>query len=366
MKFFITIVLLMIPLYLGAQEFNESDLDSLLTLPGIVETYYSEGSELKARYLQELVQDAVIFYQDKLQDTFDIKLLVLNKKDWKLLVGGPYFLYGFSRDPDRIEMGVHNLFKIKLPEDETLYGKNEAFLWDFVAVHELGHYISSHKKVKGIRWTSEFFADYLMLGFLLEKIPDWKPPSSISTIFKYLPFKHKSLEDFGKYYSRTDPLNTSIYHAKFEELAFKIFEKDGWDFMYEYIDRYTQEINPPPDRNHLVEYSVAEFRTMEPEIFDEWLAEMRVTYHPLIIIISLLVLIVAIRSFDKSNRILSNTGLKTRKRYKILGVPTRLILTQTKHIENKRNRIHLMLIIGFRPIMYFGLLLFILLLILHH
>ncbi len=365
MKFYITIVLPIISLYLGAQEFKESDLDRLLSLPGIVETYYSEGCELKARYLQELVQDAVIFYQNKLQDTFDLKLLVLSKKDWKSLVGGPYILYGFSRDPDRIEMGVHNLFKIKLPDNETLYGKNEAFLWDFIAVHELGHYISSHKKVKGIRWTSEFFADYIMIGFLLEKIPDWKLPSSISTIYKYLPFKHKSLEDFGKYYSRMDPLNTSIYHAKFEQLAVKIFIESGWDFLYEYIDRFTKEIHPPPDRNHLVEYTVAEFQKMEPEIFNEWIAEMRKTYHPLIIIIFLLAIIVTIRSLDNSYRILTNTGLKARKSYKILGVPTLLILSQLKHIEYQKNR-KLKLIVGLRPIMYLGLLLLILLLLLHH
>jgi hypothetical protein len=365
MKFYITMVLLVISSSLGAQEFKESDLDGFLSLPGIVETYYSEGCELKARYLQELVQDAVIFYQDILQDTFDLKLLVLNKKDWKSSIGGSYFLYGFSRDPDRIEMGVHNLFRIKLPDNETLYGKNEAFLWDFVAVHELGHYISSHKKVKGIRWTSEFFADYIMIGFLLEKIPDWKPPSSISTIYKYLPFKHKSLEDFGKYYSRMDPLNTSIYHAKFQQLAFNIFAESGWDFLYEYIDRYTKEINPPPDRNHLIEYSVAEFQRMEPEIFNEWIAEMRETYHPLIIIIFLLAIIVTIRSLDNSFRILTSAGLKARKSYKIFGVPTLLILSQLKHIEYQKNR-KLKLIVGLRPIMYLSLLLLILLLLLHH
>ena len=365
MKFYITIVLLIISLNLGAQEFRESDLDSLLSFPGKVETYYSEGCELKARYLQELVQDAVIFYQNKLQDTIDIKLLVLNNNDWKSLIGGPYILYGFSRDPDRIEMGVHNFFKIKLPDNEILYGKNEAFLWDFVAVHELGHYISIHKQVKGIRWTSEFFADYIMIGFLLEKIPDWKLPSSISTIYKYLPFKYKSLEDFGTYYSRMDPLNTSIYHAKFVQLAVKIFIERGWDFLYEYIDRFTKEINPPPDRNHLVEFTIAEFQKMEPEIFNEWNAEMRKTYHPLIIIIFLVAIIVAIRSLDNSYRMLTNTGLKVRKSYKILGVPTLLILTQLKHIEYQKNR-KLKLIVGLRPIMYLSLLLLILLLLLHH
>ncbi len=366
MKFCITIGLLIIPLFLGAKELKESDLESLLFFPGIVETYYSEGNEIKARYLQELVQDAVVFFQDKLQDTFDIKLLVLDKKDWKLLVGGPYILYGFSRDPDRIEMGVHNLFKIELPENETLYGKNEAFLWDFIAVHELGHYISYHKKVKGIRWTSEFFADYIMIGFLLEKIPDWKLPSSISTFYKYLPFKHKSLEDFGKYYSSIGPLNNSIYQAKFEQLAVKIFNKRGWDFMFEYMENFTQEINPPPDRNHLLELTVAEFQKMEPAIFNEWNEEMKQTYHPLIIIVFLLAIIVVIKSMDNSYRILADDGIKTKKSYKIFGAPSLLIASQIKNVEYQKNKSKLKRIIGLRPIMYLSLILLILLLLLHH
>jgi hypothetical protein len=95
-----TLVLIVISMYLGAQEVKESDLDRLLSLPGIVQTYYSEDCETKARYLRELVHDAVIYFQDKLQDTFDIKLLVLNRKDLKSLVGGPYILPQFSKNPD--------------------------------------------------------------------------------------------------------------------------------------------------------------------------------------------------------------------------------------------------------------------------
>lgn len=357
---------LLIPLCLGAQGFKESDLDKLHLLPGKVETYCSKDCETKAEYLQELVQDAVIFFQNRLKDTFDIKLLVLNKSDWKLLVGGPYVLPDFAKDPDRIEMGINELFKIKLPENETLYGKDEAFLWDFIAVHELGHYISQRNKVKSIRWTSEFFADYIMIGFILEKIPDWKLPSSVSTFFKYLPFKYKSLEDFGNYYSRMDPLNYSIYQAKFEELAFQIVKKRGWNFMYEYIDRFSRDINPPPDRNHLVELTIAEFQKLEPEIFNDWIKGMRKTYHPLIILSILLSIIILIRLLDNSFWIFKNTGLKTKKRYRIFGVPTLLILSQLKHIENQKNKIKLKLIIGLRPVMYICLLLLVLLLLLHH
>src|SRR4030042_4909041 len=105
--------LLIIPSFILAQELKKSDLDKLQLLPGMVETYCSKDSEAKAKYLQVLVQDAVVFFQNKLQDTFDIKLLVLNKSDWKLLVGGPYVLSDFAKDPDRIEMGTNEIYKIK-------------------------------------------------------------------------------------------------------------------------------------------------------------------------------------------------------------------------------------------------------------
>jgi hypothetical protein len=274
-------------------------------------------------------------------------------------------LPGFSRDPDRIEMGVYNRFKIKLPDGETLFGEQEAFFWDFIAIHELGHYISQHKKIKGIRWTSEFFADYIMIGFLLEKIPDWESPSSVSSYYKYLPFKHKSLGDFGRYYASMGPLNMSIYHAKFQQLAFKIFEQRGWDFLYEYIDRFTREINPPPDRNHLVELSIAEFQKMQPDIFNEWNAGMRQTYHPIIIFILLLAIIITVRSLDNSYRIFTVAGLKTRKSFRILGVPLLMILSRLKHFEYPQ-KMKLKLIAGLKPIMYVSLLLLVLLLLLYH
>jgi hypothetical protein len=352
-----------------AQEFKESDLDRLLILHGKVNTYYSKGCETKAKYLQELVQDAVIFFENKLQDTFDIKLLVLNRRDWKLLVGGSYLLQHFNKDPDRIEMGsrINQLYKIKLPENGSLYGKHEAYFWDFVAVHELGHYISQHNKIKGISWTKEFFADYIMIGFLLEKIPDFKMPSSDSMFFRYMPLKYKSLKDFRNKSSKIDPLNlTEIsYQTKFEELAFRIFKKRGWNFMFDYIDRFTFTKSPPPEKNHL-EFTITEFQKMEPEIFNEWLDGMRKTYHPLLVLFTLIVIIGTIRLIDNSYNIFTSQGLLIKKRYKIFGIPTLSIISKLKSVESLKIKRKLKLIMGLRPIMYLCLFLLILLLILHH
>jgi hypothetical protein len=356
---------LLISFHSFAQELIEPDLDKLLLLPGKVNTYYSQGCEIKAKYLQELIQDAVIFFENKLGDTIDIKLLVLNKQDWRLMVGGPYILYQFVNDPARIEMGTNELFKIKLPNNKTLYGKKEAYIWDFIAVHELGHFISQQNKIKHIRWTSEFFADYIMIGFMLEKMPDWQLPSSIGTLFKYLPFKYKSLNDFEKNNPRIDPLNYSIYEAKFEELAFNIFKKRGWCFMSDYIKRF-RNVSPPPDKSHLVELTIAEFQKMEPEIFNEWLAGMRKTYHSFMVLCILISIVIAIRLFDDSYGIFYQYGLTIKKRYRIFGVPTLLIIPKLNSFESLKIKRKLKLLVILRPIFFLCLLLIILLLILHH
>lgn len=365
-KLFILTGILIIPLYLEAQELQESDLDKLHYLPGKVETFYSTGCENKAIFLQEITLDAVAFFENKLQDTFDIKLLVLNRRDWRSLVGGPYLISGFSRNPDRIEIGDYNLYKIKLRKNETLYGKDKAFLFDLIVVHELGHYISHKKKIKSIRWTSEFFADYLLIGFVLEKIPYWNLPSYGGVFFKYLPFKHKSLKEFEENYSRLGPLNMMIYHYKLQELAFKIFKKRGWDFMYEYIDRYTQDLLPPPEKNHLVDLTVSDFQKMEPEIVNEWIAGMQKTYHPLVVLLLLLAGAVTIRLLDNSYTVFSQGQYITKRSHKLFGIPALQIRSNVKFFENQKVARRLKLIMALRPLMYLFFILFILLLLLHH
>jgi len=347
-----------------AQKFKESDLDKLLLLPGKVNTYYSNGCETKAKYLQEFVQDAVIFFESKLRDTFEIKLLVLNKSDWKLLVGGSYVLTGrYEKRPDRIIMGIKESYKINLADDKILYGKKEAFYWDLIAFHELGHFISHRNKLYVLSWMGEFFADYIFIGFTHEKIPEWQFPYEISnTLFKYLPLKYKSLEDFRD--TGIDPVNYSLYEGKFVDLANKIFEKKGWNFMYEYLERF--KIKPTIDRKLIFQKFISDFKEMEPEIFNEWQLGMRKTYHPYLVFFTLFAIIGIIRFFDNSYTIFTNLGLKTKKRFRILGVSTFSILSKLKSLDNSRLKRKLKLIMWLRPLMYLSLILIILLLLLHH
>lgn len=352
-----------------AQELKVSDLSKLMLLPGKVNTYYSKDCETKALYLQELVQDAVQFFEIKLKDTFDLKLLVLNKSDWKIFVGGPYILPNLSNNPYRIETGVNELFKIKFLDDKTLYGKKEVFFWDFITVHELGHYISQRNKLKTIRWGSEFFANYIMIGFMMERLPNWQFQLYGSTFFKYLPLKYKSIEDFENKSSRIDPVNYSLYQAKFEELAYMIFIERGWSFMFEYIDKTKNTETKNIDLKNkklLLELSLNRFQNIEPEIFDEWNQGMRQTYHSYMIIFILIIIALSIRFFDNSYEIFTKRGLKTQNRYRILGVPTITILRNLKSFEEVKIKKKLKVISSFRPVMYLCILLLLLLVVLHH
>lgn len=351
-KYFLTFILLIIPQIIWNQELKESDYHRLPMIPGKVITYYSEGHQSRAEYLKALVEDAIGFFEKKLGDTIDIILIVMDKKDWKMISTETYPFPSISNDPVRIEMGVPELFKIKLPENKMLHDRNEAFVWDFVSIHELGHYISQRydnkNKTKTISlWSAEFFADYIQMGFLNEKIPEWKFPSFVKVAFKYLPLKYKSLEDYSKNMSIANGL---LYQSKFQELAYNIFKKSGWNFMKEYFVKCKNKY--PIDKSLIIKSSIINLREIEPEVFDEWLSGMRKTYHPWLFLSVLLLIICALRYIDNSYLIFNNQGFKTKKRNKILGVPTISIFANLKKIVNPKIRRRLIQIIVIRPIMY--------------
>jgi hypothetical protein len=363
-KYFLTFILLILLQSIWTQELTESDFYKLPMLPGKVITYYSEGHQARAEYLKALVEDAIGFFEKRLGDTIDIILLVMDRKDWKNISAETYPIPSISKDPVIIETGVPELFKIKLPKNEMLYNRNKAFVWDFVSIHELGHYISQDydykNKTKTISaWSAEFFADYIQMGFLNEKIPNWQFPSFVKIAFKYLPLKYKSLEDYSK---NMNIVNCLLYQSKLQELAYKIFKKSGWNFMNEYLIKCKSKY--PIDKSLIVKTSIINIREIEPEVFDEWLSGMRKTYLPWLFLSVLLMIICGLRYIDNSNLIFNNQGIKTKKVYKFLGVPTFSIFTYLKKIETPKIRRRLILIIVIRPMMYILISLIILMLVL--
>lgn len=87
---------------------------------------------------------------------------------------------------------------------------------------------------------------------MLEKMPDFHLPNWAFSFWRAIPFKYKSINDFENA-EDTNPMNYSVYEMKFYELAFKIFEKDKWDYIkihldtFQYYNNYYRrpEINKP-------------------------------------------------------------------------------------------------------------------------
>jgi hypothetical protein len=55
-----------------------SNIGHLELMPGKTETYYVEGHKDKAEYLQILIEDAVLFHENLLKDTFSFELWALD------------------------------------------------------------------------------------------------------------------------------------------------------------------------------------------------------------------------------------------------------------------------------------------------
>jgi len=329
---------------------------------GKVETYYTKGSESKAEYLQMLLEDAMRFYGNKLKDTFDLKLLVLNKEAWKYYATGPYPLSEFRRSPDRIILPDANIYKIKLPSGKTLFGRSEVYFWDFIAAHELGHYISVRFNARShTLWLSEFFADYIQVGYMAERMPEFRFPQWWFSMWTILPFKYKTLKDleYGKY---INPANYSFYEAKFFELVSGIFEKRNYLFLYDYIntfrninENYSKQEGIKPDRNHIIEFSIAYIKNSEPAIFNAWYYTMRKSFHYYLIAIGLIILVVYMKIINKSYPLLKSQGFKLKRINRISGVSAVKILILLKKIKDKKIKRRLYLAVASSVVMCFSL-----------
>ena len=117
---------LLFPVCIYSQPVTKTD--DLELIPGKIKTYYSQGHKEKAEYLQILIEDAVYFFEDLLQDTFSFDLYIFDRKTWKKYTNGTYPIAGYSNDEKRMIMPVFSYYKTQLPDNETIYGKEYYYL----------------------------------------------------------------------------------------------------------------------------------------------------------------------------------------------------------------------------------------------
>jgi len=239
-----------------------------------ISVYYSPGYKERAQQIQSYMEDAMNFYQKKLNVTVDLNIAVLNKEHWTKVTKVPFDVPNVSGVPHVVFLpanfgegvvtadwskGMQQLKpeiiqKIKL----TGYSYEQIGVKqvDNIGLHELGHVIAYKLGIAspdGIpnKWYSEFLATYLANSFLQERDPEYMKIARLLTDHKLeiMPKpKYTSLEDFERLYFGVGPQNYEWYQIKFAQLVERIYNTKGLGFIEELItSSFTRNEKIPVD-----------------------------------------------------------------------------------------------------------------------
>lgn len=246
---------------------QDHTIDSLLStrkvdsLPGKIKMYYSPNTKAIAKELQDLVTDAIKYYEAKYRRTFKIKMIVLDSAqwfselipygfvfydgtDWLVLNSGMTYqnfksTYGF----DDISLLLDSSFaKNKVSPSEVVYARLK-----FLSLHELGHYfiynLSNAKSPD--HWTDEFIAWYFANEYISAKQPTIKKGFEIfcRTIANCYPPQQTTLSAFNELYSKIKIGNFAWYHSRFYFLADSLYNVYGTSYLRIYEKMFPKKNN---------------------------------------------------------------------------------------------------------------------------
>lgn len=201
-----------------------------------IRVYYSPGQEKRALDLRAMIEDAMQFYERKLQIKEEITLAVLTPGQWRQVgLQVPYGVPNVSSPPRVIFLPAMtnnatteaNLsLKNKVSRQTLKMVESSGFTYeegasksvDLLGLHELGHvYSDAHGINAANRWLGEFLATYFAYAYLRERHPKlarlWEGVSH--AYVDGIEPKHTALEDFERLYFGVGLDNYGWYQAKF-------------------------------------------------------------------------------------------------------------------------------------------------------
>ena len=252
MKTIISFLAVLLALNVSAQQ---TYLDSLIEskettyIKGIVPTQVTPGYEDIAYQLQSVVTDAIEYYSVK-YDGLDIhaKFAVLDSINWTTEVFPYGFMYGSAGwivMPGDIDFndfiriyGASSFESILLDEaDEKGVNPNEIpeSGFQFIAIHELGHLITSQMIKEGLReiFLSEIVANVIAYEFLNNNNPDKLKGFKLFYevgLKNYVPH-FTTMNELYTNYGKMSVDNYSWYHWNFMKLVEEIYNKKDKDFL---------------------------------------------------------------------------------------------------------------------------------------
>jgi hypothetical protein len=244
----------------------------LATLPGPIETHYSEGYRDRAVAMQALLRDAAKFYERSLKLTPAVTLAALGPDDWPKLLDKPYGLPtlrtglcrrgAYTGPPQYVAImpvtaggpiytdwlamktSLSPEAMRRLKKAGLSFEEGGQTMLDFVALHELGH---AYAHALGIETVSSFFAEftgnYLAYAFL-KSTPgrlDKKAMAVLRTNVEGITPIHASIDKFESFQSREHPPTEAWYNSVFTLKAQEVYDRRGLDFILKVRDAFTGE-----------------------------------------------------------------------------------------------------------------------------
>ena len=226
-------------------------------LKGKVPTYYSEGYDDRAAYLQSLAEPASCFFQkpEILNVEVPLQLVVLGPEDWAEFTKLPYGIAHVLPEPPTAILAAsadnvitNGIITIKQQmSEQTLklldelgipFKKAAATFTDLIAFHEMGHIYAHHHGSEPWpehKWLSEFTATFAAYAYMTEEQPElarlWKIMLNQLAVIPGV--KHTSLADFEELYSGVGSDNYTWYQAVFGLKVFEVYARSGITFMHD-------------------------------------------------------------------------------------------------------------------------------------
>ena len=163
----------------------------LESLPGKVPAYYSPGARARAAALQKMLDEALVYFRDRLGVEPALALAVLDESHWTAVRPVPYgvpwvsyapyvavlpshlersvIVRGFASARERVSAATRQaLTEAAVAFDEVPYRLN-----DFIAYHEVGHVvIEAYGLTQSQRWFDEMLATFAAYAFMRDRHPD--------------------------------------------------------------------------------------------------------------------------------------------------------------------------------------------------
>jgi hypothetical protein len=225
--------------------------EDLLQLPGsAIKTYYSAGSEQRAKEISERCSRTTSYVSKLVGFTPRVTLFVLDPEHWKKYTEFPVYGMPHCTDDQRLVVASQDnaLWKSFIPPLGTLppelsekirraytSGDNNLSMgafFDLLALHELGHafHIQGGLQMQRL-WMQELFCNIMLHTYIAGNEPENVPalevfPEMVVTAGTSA-YQFTTLEDFEKRYDKMDPRNYGWYQCRLHVAGKHIYNAGG-------------------------------------------------------------------------------------------------------------------------------------------